>query len=381
MKTSTLAVAWLWMGLVAAFGGSEDRFIKKYAMMKIYESCFGPEVVRQIRKEMKAACLKCATYEAPAAPATTAAPPQPSSTEDPGQADANLPAANPAYSGNAQGIDVDKLHQAIMAFRPVSHPQPSQSLASSTGHFQNMGQQPYRPASYSQAPPNNFYSPMAFSNPGFQNPGGFPFFYPGYQQIPFSPYGGYPVVGQQFYGSGTRMSRDMDIRGQIEAITSKMSGKVRNVTCVMQELGYLDANLEPNFEKISERIGNLPVDEELRRDMQDGVSFCQQFSQCVPEVKKEKSPLSRELIRPMFFFKCYKHKKLEACIMRDVREKYAGVTEDDFEGGDMELRRTGRHGKAASLGTDEESEVDNLAASMYEFLYASDSGFDVDGIL
>lgn len=68
--------------------------------------------------------------------------------------------------------------------------------------------------------------------------------------------------------------------------------------------------------------------------------------------------------------------------MRDVREKYAGVTEDDFEGGDMELRRTGRDGKAASLGNqDQESEVDNLAASMYEFLYASDSGFDVDGIL
>lgn len=70
----------------------------------------------------------------------------------------------------------------------------------------------------------------------------------------------------------------MDIRGQIEAITSKMSGRVRNVTCVMQELGYLDDNLEPNFSKISQRIGNLPVNEELKRDMQDGVSFCQQFS-------------------------------------------------------------------------------------------------------
>lgn len=74
------------------------------------------------------------------------------------------------------------------------------------------------------------------------------------------------------------IQRDMDIRGQIEAITSKMSGRVRNVTCVMQELGYLDDNLEPNFSKISQRIGNLPVNEELKRDMQDGVSFCQQFS-------------------------------------------------------------------------------------------------------
>lgn len=347
--------------MVEGFGGSEDRFIKKYAMMKIYESCFGPEVVRQIRKEMKAACAKCASLEPvtpPPAP-TTPAPPAPS--EEPPQADAQFPGANSVYpNANAPGFDIEKLNQAIMAFRPNS-------------------QAAFRPANYGpQSMPNNFYSPMAFSGSNYQ--GGFPFLYPGYQQIPFSPYGGYPFGGQQFYGGGSRMSRDMDIRGQIEAITSKMSGRVRNVTCVMQELGYLDDNLEPNFSKISQRIGNLPVNEELKRDMQDGVSFCQQFSQCVPEVKKDKSPLSRELIRPMFFFKCYKHKKLEACIMKDVREKYAGVTEDDFESGDVELRRTGRQSKASKLDS-QEKEIDDLAGSMYEFLYASDSGFDVDGIL
>lgn len=46
----------------------------------------------------------------------------------------------------------------------------------------------------------------------------------------------------------------------------------------MQELGYLDENLEPNYVKIQERITNLPVDDELRKDMQEGVQFCQQFS-------------------------------------------------------------------------------------------------------
>lgn len=70
----------------------------------------------------------------------------------------------------------------------------------------------------------------------------------------------------------------MDIRSQLELLTSRMSGRVRNVTCVMQELGYLDENLEPNYSKISERIGNLPIPDELRKDMQDGVAFCQQFS-------------------------------------------------------------------------------------------------------
>lgn len=70
----------------------------------------------------------------------------------------------------------------------------------------------------------------------------------------------------------------MDIRGQLEALTSRMSGRVKNVTCVMQELGYLDENLEPNFLKIKERIASLPVTDELRSDMLDGVAFCQQFS-------------------------------------------------------------------------------------------------------
>ncbi|CAH2068986.1 unnamed protein product, partial [Iphiclides podalirius] len=42
-----------------ALASSDDKFIKKYAMMKIYESCFGPEVVKQIREEMKEAYAKC----------------------------------------------------------------------------------------------------------------------------------------------------------------------------------------------------------------------------------------------------------------------------------------------------------------------------------
>lgn len=62
--------------------------------------------------------------------------------------------------------------------------------------------------------------------------------------------------------------------------------------------------------------------------------------------------------------------------MKDVREKYAGVTEDDFDGGDIELRRTG---KAARM--EEDKDVEELAGSMYEFLYGSDSSFEIENIL
>lgn len=323
--------------LAHCFGSTEDRFIKKYAMMKIYESCFGPEVVKQIRKEMKAACAKCALLESSPTP-----PPPP--VQDSGN--------GPSNGGPSPSFDAEKLHQAILAYRPSSP-------------FQGQSFRPYSGA------PQAFYNP-AF-NPAFYQAN--PLFYPGFQQMPYSPYA-MPIVGQQYFGN--RVSRDMDIRSQLDALTSRLSGKVKNITCVMQELGYLDENLEPNYAKITERIGNLPISDELRRDMQDGVTFCQQFSQCVPEVKKDKSPLSRELIRPMFFFKCYKHKKLEACIMKDVREKYAGVTDDDFDG-EVELRRTGKAKKLPGENTDQE--INDLANSMYDFLYGSEASAGIDEIL
>lgn len=75
----------------------------------------------------------------------------------------------------------------------------------------------------------------------------------------------------------------MDLRERLDLVTrapgaGATGGKVRNITCVMQELGYIDHNLEPNYEKITERISNLPVSSELKGDIQDGLQFCQKFS-------------------------------------------------------------------------------------------------------
>ncbi|CAH1984939.1 unnamed protein product [Acanthoscelides obtectus] len=346
---------------VYAFAGSDDKFLKKYAMMKIYESCFGDEVIRQIRREMKQACAKCAgagdmPMPPPANPMGAEQRPMGEEENFRPHRQENIPQV-PLAPHQApqlpQGIDAEKLHQAIFAFRPNAAPQAA-----------------YRP--FTPASPPSFYGPFGAA-PQF-TPMGASMYYPGFQQLPFSPYAfPIPAGGQSYFGS--RMSRDMDIRSQIEAITSRMSGKARNVTCILQELGYLDENFEPNFARINERINNLPIAEELRKDMLDGVSFCQQFSQCVPDMKKEKSPLSRDFVRPMFFFKCYKHKKLEACIMKDMREKFSGVGEEDFET-DLDLRRTGR---SRQIG--EDKEVEDLSNIVYEFLYAGDGGVDLDAML
>ncbi|KAE8749267.1 hypothetical protein FOCC_FOCC003974 [Frankliniella occidentalis] len=135
----------------------------------------------------------------------------------------------------------------------------------------------------------------------------------------------------------------------------------------------LDSALEPDFDRIAARIGRLPVPTELRRDMQDGVQFCRQFSQCIPDSRRDKFMLSGELLRPMFFFRCYKHKKLEACIMKDVRERYQQAAQGGVD--DNLLPNT----RAMDLDRDAEQrggdglDEDHMAAAVYEFLYGGDN--------
>ncbi|KAL4718902.1 hypothetical protein ACJJTC_009052 [Scirpophaga incertulas] len=149
---------------------------------------------------------------------------------------------------------------------------------------------------------------------------------------------------------------------------------------VMQELGYIDHNLEPNYEHITQRISDLPVSAELKGDIQDGLQFCRKFSQCVPDVKRDVAPLSQELIKPMFFFRCYKHKKLEACIMKDIRERFTTEEELDTDT-DFSVRRS--LSRSARAARDEPlpdlrfEALDEMAVYLYDFL-SQGNGLDLD---
>lgn len=83
----------------------------------------------------------------------------------------------------------------------------------------------------------------------------------------------------------------------------------------------------------------------------------------------------RDLVRPLYFFRCYKHKKLEACVLKDVRERYDGL--EEYEG-DVDFGR-----RSKSMKMPQEGDVDDLAASVYEFLYSGSSSeqeLDIDGL-
>ncbi|XP_014278128.1 uncharacterized protein [Halyomorpha halys] len=385
MKISTAFLVLFGIYHTTAFSG-DDKFLKKYAMMKVYESCFGQDVVKEVRMEMKVAASKCAGIS-PSAPGSMSPPiklhgPSPHQVHAPVKLqsqDQHLDGRIPGTSGEFQHkqklkdriseaaslhesdtsqkqpphLDLEKLQQAIMAgynkqTSPQTFVQSHQPYMPPQHHIR-----PYQP--YQPAPPlpNVYYPGYQPQPPYMQNP------YPSYQQPIYQP-GIYPTYYQG------RSSRDLDVRGQLETLTNRVSGRIRNVTCVMQELGYLDANLEPDYGRMIDRIGRLPVAEELKKDMAEGVEFCRQFSQCVPDDRKDK--FIQEMVRPMFFFRCYKHKKLEACIMKDVRERYN--SSEDFTEDNL----------ASDSRAAKEFPEDNMATAIYEFLYGSDN-IDIDTLL
>lgn len=67
---------------------------------------------------------------------------------------------------------------------------------------------------------------------------------------------------------------------------------------------------------------------------------------------------------------------MEACVLKDIRERYDGL--EEYES-DVEFGRRGKAMKAPSDG-----EIDDMAASMYEFLYSSSNGeqdLDIGGMI
>ncbi|XP_045524471.1 uncharacterized protein LOC123714299 [Pieris brassicae] len=353
-----------------ALGSNDDKFIKKYAMMKIYESCFGAEVVKQIRREMKEAYAKCSSppsfEETPnqQIPSILFGKLPPGFAMDPNTQTITKP--SPDGAGQHQENELPNHEKLHVQKIPLSQLLPLRSQPP----FQSQPIPPY------MMPTNPQFRPFSPASPFYQ----FPYPMPQYQYP--GQYNPYYQPMQQFYQQplypSNRMSRDLDLRDRLDIITrGPNAGKVRNITCVMQELGYIDHNLEPNYEQITQRIANLPVASDLKGDIQDGLQFCHKFSQCVPDIKRDVSPLSQELIKPMFFFRCYKHKKLEACIMKDIRDRFTSEDDLDTDGDFRSLGRSGRALKDEPINDPRFDALDEMAVYLYDYL-SGGNGLDYD---
>ncbi|KAL1449746.1 hypothetical protein WDU94_002226 [Cyamophila willieti] len=97
------------------------------------------------------------------------------------------------------------------------------------------------------------------------------------------------------------------------------------------------------------------------------------------------------MIRPMFFFRCYKHKKLESCIMKDIRERYStdDLTDDTFGSNSItaemrsgarkrKTRRNNKNKKFDDVRTEEENEA--MSSMLFNFLYGGEE-LELDSLL
>ncbi|XP_050433281.1 uncharacterized protein LOC126841074 [Adelges cooleyi] len=372
-----------------AFTSGDDKFIKKYAMMKVYETCFGPEVVKEVRKEMKVATAKCNGNMPMSVPTPNLASLKTSMGQGNlhdfsglHQHQTTKPPAHQedSFGKNQPGLDLTKLQQVILAgynkhMQQSAQPQQQQQQQSAQQHIKPWSslmdqQQSYMPNSLfyppnpSMANTNDMYLPRISPAPQQVYPGAYPMMPPTMASGQmYQPY-------YQPYFPTHRTSRvgGFDVRNQLDSLTTKMSGKIRNVTCVMQELGYLNHNMEPDYENMNERVRRLPIAEELKQDMIDGIEYCKQFSLCVPDERKDK--FAKELVRPMFFFKCYKHKKLESCIMKDIRDRYTNeeFNEDNLVSSDRSMRSS------------QNLEDDTMEQTVFDFIYG-DKSIDLESLL
>ncbi|XP_050540809.1 uncharacterized protein LOC126905290 [Daktulosphaira vitifoliae] len=369
-----------------AFTSGDDKFIKKYAMMKIYETCFGPEVVKEVRKEMKIATAKCNGNMPMSVPTPTLASLKHALSQNANAHEfvshhQNKPNQEDAFGKNQPGFDLAKLQQAILSGYNSHVKQSSQQSHFSSQPVkswttQSMVEQPqyvantlFYPPNPSMANTNDMFLARISSPTGIQQAT--------YPSVPFPMMSASTMTGGQMYQpfyqpffSSHRTSRvgGFDVRNQLDSLTTKMSGKIRNITCVMQELGYLNHNLEPDYENMNERVRRLPISDELKQDMTDGIEYCKQFSMCVPDERKDK--FAKELVRPMFFFKCYKHKKLESCIMKDIRDRY---TNEEF--GEENLVSSDR-----SMRSTQNLEDETMEQTVFDYIYG-DKSIDIDVML
>lgn len=108
---------------------------------------------------------------------------------------------------------------------------------------------------------------------------------------------------------------------KVQKLFGKLHYKIANMTCILQELRFLGADMQPDYDSIKGRIQECPMDSAVKADLLEGVDTCKDFSQCVPIKKMSSIPILKDLARPCAFMECLKRRKIEACMKKDLREK------------------------------------------------------------
>jgi len=111
---------------------------------------------------------------------------------------------------------------------------------------------------------------------------------------------------------------------KIEEEQKKMEAKVGNMTCVLREIGILDANNELDFESEKRVLETYDLpDQWFKNRIINGMEDCNKMVEAIPaDVTDEMSyPGMPEVFRIKAYMKCCKKTMLKNCMYKDVKEK------------------------------------------------------------
>jgi len=107
----------------------------------------------------------------------------------------------------------------------------------------------------------------------------------------------------------------------LDHLEEKMKNKVGNITCVLQEMGFMDEKHQPIYDAAVTFFKDLQIADDLKADLLDAMDMCKDFAMCLP-VEKAKHPLKKELGTAMGYFKCTSMMEIKVCMKHDMK-KYA----------------------------------------------------------
>ncbi|XP_064109626.1 uncharacterized protein LOC135217592 [Macrobrachium nipponense] len=99
----------------------------------------------------------------------------------------------------------------------------------------------------------------------------------------------------------------------------KITAALSNYTCTLYRLGVIDEYLNLNIRTAIERYRSMPISEGLKRDLTDGISYCNDLTYCIP-IEKLRSPLPLNLQRLLTAMKCERETRTSACFKDDIRK-------------------------------------------------------------
>jgi len=167
-----------------------------------------------------------------------------------------------------------------------------------------------------------------------------------------------PATEEPMTQSDKMMAQLESVPLPIREMFEQLQYQVSNMTCIMKELDFIGDDNKPLYDTIKNKVKEMKISEEVKEDLHHGMEYCRKISTCLPE--EENAGLMKDIVQPMAFFKCFKGKKLEACMKKDLRERFGQFFDDEL----MMMSRQ-------FMGDDKKSL--NNRDNMFDMLY----GFDV----